>query len=197
MNETSSTQYYPINEILNIYTGVSHYRTLSEKWSLMVYGGVGICSDDARFSAFRWDNVMVFGLGTTIYKVNKNLDLGAGVILTNAFDMPIILPAFYIKWRNQGRYYFDFASRSYDINAALGMRFNQNFKLSWVANLNRVGAPVKNENGLNFYYSFNNLSPSGNQDNEKSHPTSRVWYRSLRNRPIPETPFIRHVESGR
>jgi len=158
MNETSSPEVFPFRKILNLYTGVSHYRTLTDRWSLSVVGGMGVCTDDTRFSHIGWQNVMVYGLGTAIYKVNKNLDIGGGLILTNAFNTPMIFPSVYVRWRGDGRYSFELSTRTYDIVSSLGMQMTPWFRLSLVGEYNRISTPLEDKDDKDYYYSFNYLT---------------------------------------
>ena len=158
MNETTSPEVYPFKKILNMYTGVSHYRTLNDKWSLSVVGGMGVCTDDTRFSQIGWDNAMVYALGTAIYKVNNNLDIGGGLILTNAFNTPMVFPSVYVKWKGDGRYSFLLSTRTYDIVSSLGIQVTPYLRLSLVADYNRISTPLEDENDKDYYYSFNYLT---------------------------------------
>lgn len=158
MNETTSPEVYPFKKILNMYTGVSHYRTLTDRWSLSVIGGMGVCTDDTRFSQIRWQNVMVYGMGTAIYKINNNLDIGGGLILTNAFNTPMAFPSVYVKWKGEGRYSFELSTRAYDIVSSLGMQVAPYLRLSLVGEYNRISTPLEDENDKDYYYSFNYLT---------------------------------------
>jgi len=158
MNETTSPEVYPFKKILNINAGVSHYRTLTDKWSLSLVGGMGLCADDTRFSQTSWENVMIYALGMAIYKVNNNLDIGGGLILTNAFNTPMIFPSVYVKWKGEGRYSFELSSRSYDFVSSLGMQVAPYLRLSLVAEYNRISTPLEDEDDKDYYYSFNYLT---------------------------------------
>lgn len=158
MNETTSPEVYPFKKILNMYTGISHYRTLTDKWSLSVIGGIGVCTDDTRFSRIGWNNAMVYGMGTAIYRVNNNLDIGGGLILTNAFNTPMVFPSVYIKWKGEGRYSFELSTRTYDLVSSLGMQVTSYLRLALVAEYNRISTPLEDENDKDYYYSFNYLT---------------------------------------
>lgn len=158
MNETTSPEVYPFKKILNMYAGISHYRTLTDKWSLSVIGGMGVCTDDTRFSRIGWNNAMVYGMGTAIYRVNNNLDIGGGLILTNAFNTPMVFPSVYIKWKGEGRYSFELSTRTYDLVSSLGMQVTSYLRLALVAEYNRISTPLEDENDKDYYYSFNYLT---------------------------------------
>lgn len=158
INETSRPQMLPTSKVMNLLTGIGHVRTLGSRWTLVGGGGVGLCTDESRFSHLRWQNVLLAAMGTFIYKVNDNLDLGAGLMATNAFDTPIVLPTLYAKWRSRGRYSFDLASTSYDIQASLGLQLSPSVRFSWVAGHRRIGAPVDKEEEKEQYYSFSALT---------------------------------------
>jgi|GEM_PF-4733404 hypothetical protein len=158
MNETTSPEVFPFKKIMNIYSGVNHYRTLTDRWSLLAVAGMGICTDDTRFSQIGWHNAMVYALGTAIYKVNRGLDIGGGLMFTNAFNTPIVFPSVYVKWKGDGRYSYELSSRNYDILSSLGMQITRVFRLSLVAEYNRISTPLKNEYSKDYYYSFNYLS---------------------------------------
>jgi len=119
---------------------------------------MGVCTDDTRFSRIGWDNAMVYGMGTAIYKVNNNLDIGGGLILTNAFNTPMIFPSVYVKWKGEGRYSFELSTRTYDIVSSLGMQVAPYLRLSLVAEYNRISTPLEDENDKDYYYSFNYLT---------------------------------------
>lgn len=158
MNETSSPRVYPTNKILNLYTGISHYRTLTDRWSLSAIAGMGICTDDTRLSGVGWYNAMVYGMGTAIYKVNDYLDIGGGLILTNAFNTPMAFPSVYVKWERDGKYSFGLSTRAYDAVGYLGMQIMPHLRLSLVGEYNRISTPFENDEDKNYYYSFNYLT---------------------------------------
>lgn len=158
MNETTSPEVYPFKKILNIYAGISRYRTLTDRWSLSVIGGMGVCTDNTRFSRIGWHNAMIYSMGTAIYKVNNNLDIGGGLIFTNAFNTPIVFPSVYVKWRGEGRYSFELSTRTYDIVSSLGMQVAPYLRVSLVAEYNRISTPLEDENDKDYYYSFNYLT---------------------------------------
>lgn len=158
MNETNSPRVYPFSKILNLYGGVSHYKTLTEKWKLSIAGGMGICTDNTRFSQIRSDNLMVYGMGIAIYKVNNNLELGGGLAFSNSFNIPMVFPSIYARWKGDGKFRFELATRSYDIKSSLGIDINSYFRLSAICEYNRISTPLEDADSKDYYYSFNYLT---------------------------------------
>lgn len=142
----------PFNELLTVQMGISHIRSLSEKWSLLASLRGGVSYDDTKLSSLRWDNVIMHGIGIAIYKVNTNLKLGAGVILTNNFSTPMLFPTFYAKWSSNSKYSIEF-TKLISLYFAAGVRLNNVVKLNWIVESNRIGTPT-DIGGENMYLSY-------------------------------------------
>lgn len=152
---TISGNEFPTDRVVNIYTGITHYRTLSNRWDMMFYGGAGICQDDSRFSQFRGSDIMGFLIATAIYKVNKNFQIGGGLIFSNAYRDLLIVPTLYFKWKTNDKYFVDLETRTFDFNGEAGMNVNSHLVLSLHSEYNRVGTAIDISNGKDQYFSYN------------------------------------------
>lgn len=146
---------FPTERVMNIYTGVAHYRTINDRWSMMFYGGGGICQDDSRFSELRSSDIMGFAIATGIYKVNKNLQLGGGLIFSNAFNGMLVVPTVFVKWKAGEKYYVKLETRTYDFKGEAGIEVNDNLNVSLHSVYDRIGTPIDVEGGIDQYFSYN------------------------------------------
>ena len=95
LNNKNIAEPLVLSEILNLQMSLFHVRPLSEKWSMMASVGVGVYTDDTRFSRLRFRNVLGSAGLVFVRRILPNLELGAGLALNNAFGYPMALPALY------------------------------------------------------------------------------------------------------
>lgn len=155
MYESRTPQPYFIDEILNMNAGVSYYRNLKKKWYLSVSAGFGIHTPGTRFSDLTWkDNIMVFASGMAIYKINQNLEVGVGLVFTNAFYTPIVMPSTYAQWKGDGKFHFLLSSNSNNIVTSAGMRVKPWLDLSLLFEYNTISTPLPGDESGRYYYSY-------------------------------------------
>ncbi len=155
---TTNGYNFPTDRIVNIYTGLAHYRTLSSRWGLICYGGIGITQDDSRFSEFRSSDIMGFAIATAVYKVNRNFQIGGGLIFTNVYKDLLVIPTLYVKWENKNKYFVDIQTRTFDFNGEAGVNLNNCVALSLHSEYNRIGTSVDKENEKDQYFNYNYLN---------------------------------------
>lgn len=116
----------------NIFNGsfnITHIRPISKKWSFIASAGGGIYAATNEISA---KSILANGGIVFVYKLNKNLSLGAGIGLTNSFGIPIVMPMMYLNWQKRGRYEFKI-----DVSSGLKMSssvwLNRQIKIELVA----------------------------------------------------------------
>ena len=138
------------SKMLNLQFGLIHSRPLNAKWSMLATVGVGLYMDNDNLSKASWNNVLGQGGVIFIRHLRPNLDLGAGVALSNTFGFPMILPAFYLTWNLEGRY--DVKVSFVDaVRVSAGMHLNKYLKLSLIAEMNGILA-LTEKDGKDMYF---------------------------------------------
>ena len=84
-------------------------RPLSEKWSLIAFAGVGIYTNETQISKVSGNSILGNGGAIFVKKINPKLDLGAGLVLSNAIGYPMLFPALYVNYNSEGKYTFRFS----------------------------------------------------------------------------------------
>lgn len=120
-------QYANPDEVLNASINLSHIRPLSERWSIIALIGCGVYSNPKEIG---WKSVLANGGCIFIYKINESFSIGAGLGLTNAYDVPMIAPMGYVKWNLKSWIDIDI-NVSNSIKATASTWIGNRFKLSW------------------------------------------------------------------
>ena len=91
-------------EIINAGAMITHVCPLSKRWNLVATAGVSLNTalDYVRLQSLAVTSGMLF-----MYRVNKNLNIGVGVVGTTAYGELIVLPAPLITWKYGNRYKFE------------------------------------------------------------------------------------------
>lgn len=127
-------------ELLNASVGVKHFRSISESWSLLLMGSVGVYTDMENINK---DAILGQGAVFFIKHFNPNFSLGGGPVLTNSFGVPMVLPGIYLDWETRGDFYVKVA---FPKGAELGYKFTDSFSLSAAIDLQGMTAIVKQDN---------------------------------------------------
>ncbi|MDM1377760.1 DUF6268 family outer membrane beta-barrel protein [Myroides marinus] len=127
-------------ELLNAYVGVKHFRSISDSWSLLLMGTVGVYTDMTDINK---DAILGQGGVFFIKHFNPNLSLGAGPVLTNSFGVPMVLPGIYLDWETRGDFY---VKVTFPKGAEAGYKFTEAFTLSAAIDLQGMTAIVKQDN---------------------------------------------------
>lgn len=122
----------PINpsEILNASANVTYIRPISKRWSLVSSIGAGIYSSPHEITS---KSILANGGAIFVYKANKNLDLGIGAGVTNAFGPPLLMPMTLVKWTPSIGYEVDVNLSGTGLKLSAANKFNDYFKLRLVA----------------------------------------------------------------
>lgn len=133
-----------VSEIMNLQLGLYHLRPLNDKWSMRASLGVGVFTPSTDFSKISFKNVLGSGGVVFIRHLNPNLDIGGGVAINSALGYPMVFPAFYLKWENEGK--FDINVELVEgLEASIGYDFNDRFKLSYAFQMNGQVALLEQE----------------------------------------------------
>ncbi len=124
-----------VSEIMNLQLGIYHLRPLNEKWSMRANVGMGVFTPSTDFSKIRFKNVLGSVGVVFISHLKTNLDIGGGVAINSSLGYPMIFPAFYLKWRLEGRFYVN-AELAEGLDVAASYDFNNWFKLSYAFEMN-------------------------------------------------------------
>lgn len=91
------------DNLLNGSLTLSHLRPISEKWNLIASIGAGVYAPTYEISA---KSILANGGLVFVYRLNRNMNLGAGIGLTNSYGIPMIVPILYLSWQKTGKYEF-------------------------------------------------------------------------------------------
>ncbi len=134
LDNKNFTEPLVLSEIMNLQMALFHIRPLSQRWSMMATVGVGVYTDDTRFSHLRFRNVLGSAGVVFIRRMLPNLELGAGVALNNAFGYPMAFPALYVNW-NYGRKLTCNFSAMDGVNLSVGYNVNEVFNISFITEM--------------------------------------------------------------
>lgn len=135
LNNKNFNDNKPVSDITNVQFSLFNVRPLTNQWSLIVFAGAGVYSDQKQLSKINSNSILGHGGTLFIKKINPNLDLGAGVALNNAFGFPMIFPAIYMNYDYEGTYKFKVSMLS-GFQASAGYNFNNMFSLNLVTEMN-------------------------------------------------------------
>lgn len=102
-NKDYEKNIYP-DELLGTQIGLQHYRSLNKRWTMLALLSAGINTDMEKIDQ---NDLFVNGGVVFIRKHNPKLSYGIGVVLTNSFGMPMVLPAFLVQWKTGERFKID------------------------------------------------------------------------------------------
>jgi uncharacterized protein DUF6268 len=102
-NEKYDNTIFP-SELLATDLALQHYRSLNNHWGMVAMLSVGVYSDMGKING---DDVFINGGVIFVKQQNKHFSYGFGAGLTNAFGVPMILPAFLIKWQTDSKIRID------------------------------------------------------------------------------------------
>lgn len=133
-----------VSEIMNLQLGFYHLRHLSEKWSIRANVGMGVFMPTTDFSETSFKNVLFSGGVIFIRHLNPNLHIGGGVAVNSSLGYPMLFPAFYVKWKMQGK--FDVNVEMVDgLDASIAYKFNDSFKLAYAMEIKGQVALLEKE----------------------------------------------------
>lgn len=124
-------------ELLNAQVGVKHFRSISDSWSLLVVGTVGLYTDMETINS-----QAILGQGGVFFikHFNKKVSLGAGPVLTNSFGLPMVLPGIYFNWETYGDFYVRVA---FPQGVELGYKATKGIDLKLAADMQGMTAVIK------------------------------------------------------
>ncbi|WP_113614266.1 DUF6268 family outer membrane beta-barrel protein [Chitinophaga flava] len=99
-NKDYEKQIFP-DELLGTQISLLHKRTINSKWSLMAMVSAGVFTDMEKID---YEDVVINGGVIFIKRYNPRFSLGIGAVLTNSFGAPMVLPAFLLSWKTNGRF---------------------------------------------------------------------------------------------
>jgi hypothetical protein len=134
LNNKNIAEPLVLSEILNLQMSLFHVRPLSEKWSMMASVGVGVYTDDTRFSHLRFRNVLGSAGLVFVRRILPNLELGAGLALNNAFGYPMAFPALYVNWNYGHKLTCSFSALD-GANLAVGYNVDKAFSISFITEM--------------------------------------------------------------
>ncbi|WP_413511905.1 DUF6268 family outer membrane beta-barrel protein [Myroides odoratus] len=126
-------------ELLNAQIGIKHFRSISDSWSLLFMGTVGIYTD---MELINKEAILAQGGVFFIKHFNKKVSLGVGPVLTNSFGVPMVLPGIYFNWETYGDFYVRVA---FPQGAELGYKLNEKVDLKLAADMQGMTAVIKKD----------------------------------------------------
>lgn len=126
-------------ELLNAQVGIKHFRSISDSWSLLMMGSVGIYTDRKEISS-----EAILGQGGVFFikHFNDKIALGVGPVLTNSFGVPMVLPGIYFSWETQGDF---FVRVAFPQGAELGYKVSEIVDLKLAVDLQGMTAVIKKD----------------------------------------------------
>ena len=101
---------------------------------MMASVGVGVYTDDTRFSHLRFRNVLGSAGLVFVRRIFPNLELGAGLALNNAFGYPMAFPALYVNWNYGHKLTCSFSALD-GANLAVGYNVDKTFSISFITEM--------------------------------------------------------------
>ncbi len=135
LNNTHLTRNEVVSHITNLQVSLFHLRPLKNNWSLLAFAGAGIYTAENSLKRIKSNQILGNAGAIFIKKMNKNLELGGGAVLNNAFGYPMLFPAFYFNYSYEGRYEVK-ASVMNGLELLAGYTFYENFALYFTATIN-------------------------------------------------------------
>ena len=133
-----------VSDITNLQLSMVNIRQLNAKWSLIAFAGIGIYTNETQISKVNSNSILGNGGAIFVKKINPKLDLGAGLVLSNAIGYPMLFPALYVNYNSEGKYTFRFSMLN-GIQASAGYNLNKTFDLSLIADVNGQMALLKKD----------------------------------------------------
>lgn len=127
-------------KLLNAQVGIKHFRSISDSWSMLWLGSIGIYTDMEHVNK---DAILGQGGVFFIKHFNPNFALGVGPVLTNSFGIPMVLPGIYLNWETQGDFHVRVA---FPEGIEAGYHINDAFDLKLAVDLQGMTAIVNHEN---------------------------------------------------
>ncbi|WP_418887962.1 DUF6268 family outer membrane beta-barrel protein [Myroides oncorhynchi] len=126
-------------ELLNAQVGVKHFRSISDSWSVLFMGTVGIYTDMNTIN-----EQAILGQGGVFFikHFNKKVSLGVGPVLTNSFGVPMVLPGIYFNWQTYGDFFLKVA---FPQGMELGYKLTNTVDLKAAIDLQGMTAVIKQD----------------------------------------------------
>lgn len=150
LDNKNFTEHLVLSEIMNLQMALFHVRPLSRRWSMMASVGVGIYTDDTRFSQLRFRNVLGSAALVFIRRMLPGLELGGGLALNNAFGYPMVFPALYVNWNYGRKLTFNFSAMD-GVNLSAGYNVSKSFSISLVAEMGGQMALTEQDGDENIF----------------------------------------------
>lgn len=99
-----------INQILNLYAGLSFTAPISKNWSVIASVGVGVYSPYSQFSKITKDHILSNVGLLFVRSIRPNFQVGGGIAVNNSFGYPMAFPALYIHWFTNGNINVDISA---------------------------------------------------------------------------------------
>lgn len=95
-------------EIINIGTMLTYVAPITERWNLVATAGISL---NAIPEYIRLQSIAITGGTIFMYRVNKELNIGIGAVVTTAYGEPVIIPTPFITWKRNGKFSIDLNMR--------------------------------------------------------------------------------------
>ena len=83
-------------------------RGCTERWNLVATAGISL---NAIPEYIRLQSIAITGGPIFMYRVNKELNIGIGAVVTTAYGEPVIIPTPFITWKRNGKFSIDLNMR--------------------------------------------------------------------------------------
>ncbi len=89
------------HKIVNTGAMLTYSAPITRHWSLIATAGASL---NAHTRYIRLQSIALTGGTIFLYRVNKNLNIGIGAIITTAYGEPVIIPTPFVTWKHNGKY---------------------------------------------------------------------------------------------
>lgn len=140
-----------IDEVINAGVMFTNIRTIGNRWNMVLTGGITLNTTPDYIRL----NCVSLTVGTLfMYRVNKELNIGAGAVTTTAYGQPIVIPAPFITWQRDGKFKMELNMQGMP-KFSISTELDEKNSLSLVPFSCEHITAVVNKSGENFVYANN------------------------------------------
>ncbi|MCC8038480.1 MAG: DUF6268 family outer membrane beta-barrel protein [Bacteroidales bacterium] len=148
-NEREAASLNP-DKIINTSANLTFMAPVGDEYDLIVSGGAGIYAETSHVSGH---SILFNGAGVVTKQITPSFKAGVGVMLTNSYGDPALMPAIVFDWKMTGKYTAS-VSMLNGIKAQGSTQLSEKWKLSLTAiEMDAISAVMKHEGRDKIYSS--------------------------------------------
>ncbi len=138
------------DKLINTSANLTFMTPVGEEYDLIVSGGAGIYAETSHVSGH---SILFNGAGVVTKQISPSFKVGLGVMLTNSYGDPALLPAIVFDWKMTGKYTAS-VSMLNGIKAQGSTQLSDKWKLTLTAlEMDAISAVVKMDGTHKIYSS--------------------------------------------